>query len=558
MNNTHTSAIPFFSKITTYPRKVEDRWYMARDAMQQLTQLPPQKRRDGVSVLITTIDKIIKNPNKTENHSLCIDSLLHSKLNDSMATHADIWINLLLSQGFELSEDKTRLIFDVYDNKLEWFRKILLQTDDDWSEDSLLHLEDDPLLIVNDIDANMCNRHESCEHFEQFTQVMRKYRNACDLDYNNMNVTSLIDDYIHLMEEHGEDEQFEHVIHSLGQCNISKCNKFQRNYRDKTTTRTTNDPKQQCVVEILDKMHCYFYHCIDIGHRTTTAERELVNNVETTMHIHVDTIDRQLRKLRDIVISKQDNLDNNVRCRLTRKNRFIEFGTVKEQKVEHTDINNKNYRNGFKFIYCDVNKTDGKTQMDLKDNERLVYAKYCSLKEELTTNAISVVTIQQFDNELTKAYYHFESKYNKQYSYDVQGLLVLMFYCNYYQLQYEFCKTYREDNGRRHTYFYWFGLLLKTMVHKHGTLMRDGKIDALYHGVGEKLIFYLQNFESIQTETQISGSLSTSSSFEVALNFTNYNRGVVIEFAKSYSGWLTAESNNYFSVAWLSDFSSEH
>eukprot|EP01084_Bolivina_argentea_P152550 266098_1 len=81
-------------------------------------------------------------------------------------------------------------------------------------------------------------------------------------------------------------------------------------------------------------------------------------------------------------------------------------------------------------------------------------------------------------------------------------------------------------------------------VHGFGTKIKQGKMNSFYHGIGEKLVFpYGIN------DIRIYAPLSTSSSFCVATNFTNYNNGMVIEF--------TGEEAAYFSMVWLSDYPSE-
>ena len=42
-----------------------------------------------------------------------------------------------------------------------------------------------------------------------------------------------------------------------------------------------------------------------------------------------------------------------------------------------------------------------------------------------------------------------------------------MTYCNYTNFQHLFSKTYRENDGKDHTQFYWFGKLLKEAVNDH-------------------------------------------------------------------------------------------
>eukprot|EP01084_Bolivina_argentea_P193228 331536_1 len=134
-------------------------------------------------------------------------------------------------------------------------------------------------------------------------------------------------------------------------------------------------------------------------------------------------------------------------------------------------------------------------------------------------------------------------------------ILVSMFYCNYTQLQTEFTKTYRkiyenetyEEINKRHSNYYWFGKLLDQAVVEFGTHIQSGYIKYFYHGIGEQLVFP----EIIYF--QCSGPTSTSSVFEVAVNFTNHNNGMVVEICDDNY----MQSAQCLSVCWLSDFGNE-
>eukprot|EP01084_Bolivina_argentea_P209784 357258_1 len=126
-----------------------------------------------------------------------------------------------------------------------------------------------------------------------------------------------------------------------------------------------------------------------------------------------------------------------------------------------------------------------------------------------------------------------------------------MLYCNYTEFSAQFSKTYRINNGKQHNEFYHCGKYLKIAVQKFGTETRDGSINAFYHGIGEQLVFpkFIGGF-GIGVSVQC--PLSTSSSRVVAINFTNHNNGLVVEF-----GFVQKAMSKYFSVEWLSDYASE-
>eukprot|EP01083_Nonionella_stella_P298485 1013088_1 len=160
--------------------------------------------------------------------------------------------------------------------------------------------------------------------------------------------------------------------------------------------------------------------------------------------------------------------------------------------------NDKNmYSFGFRFIY-DIHK-----QRMGKEEHRNIYRdyldgifvvpKYHDLKQELTSNTISTLTMSQFNHLHNKAIVYFNSAYRKQYIQpwensmlipirrrhvgplhaannnmvhneqyiNMKHIMCLMVYCNYTNLQYEFSKTYRINHGADHSQFYHLGKYLQ-------------------------------------------------------------------------------------------------
>ncbi len=92
------------------------------------------------------------------------------------------------------------------------------------------------------------------------------------------NYKYLLSDYHHILGHHCNNNDFE-IIYKIFmnknnqlKCNIKKCpmyNKFIRQ-RDKdllNINKHCNDPMILLAVDILDSIHCYFIHSIDIGFR---------------------------------------------------------------------------------------------------------------------------------------------------------------------------------------------------------------------------------------------------------------------------------------------------
>eukprot|EP01084_Bolivina_argentea_P228244 385543_1 len=166
--------------------------------------------------------------------------------------------------------------------------------------------------------------------------------------------------------------------------------------------------------------------------------------------------------------------------------------------------------------------------------------------------------MKQYINEYQKAGLHYTSYYRKVNYTNMEKstyLLVLMIYCNYTEFQYKFSKTYRENNGKNHCNFYCFASYLMCTLSEHGTLVKDGTVTRFYHGISEELVFPYKN----DTGIHVCCPLSTSSSFEVAANFTNDSNGMVVQFGlfdgNKYN--QTRETCRYFSLSWVSDYANE-
>eukprot|EP01084_Bolivina_argentea_P113384 202082_1 len=186
------------------------------------------------------------------------------------------------------------------------------------------------------------------------------------------------------------------------------------------------------------------------------------------------------------------------------------------------------------------------------DDEINVVPKFRSLKEELTCNEISHISIDRFNNEYQKAQIHFNTKYRKQHFTDMplEFILSVIIYCNCDIMQAAFSKTYRLYGGKKHTNFYYLGKNLKAAVHQFGTQINNGDVFIFYHGIGAKLHFPQYIGRQYYDGIQIYAPLSTSASFGVAANFANHNQGLIIHFASS-------RNNRYFSTSWLSDYPNE-
>eukprot|EP01084_Bolivina_argentea_P149322 260859_1 len=329
-----------------------------------------------------------------------------------------------------------------------------------------------------------------------------------DDEYEKLNV----DDFFHLVSCH--QDQFDSIYELFGgQCNTTKCNFFRRNcsqrHMEKQQKRYT--ARQQIICNI----HCYYRHYFDINYKLSTNEKETMKHMQSVNQL----------------------IDEKTKLNVLR-NRF-------NKKYNH-------YSFGFKFKYgYDGEELRGYSEYIC------VTAKYATLKEELTSNPIATLSMEQFSHEYNKALIYFSSQYCKKrflvqnkWLFLVEYIISLMVYCNFTELQYLFSKTYRENNGGDHPNFYHLGKNLKISVKQFGKRIADHHVNAFYHGIGEQFVFsrYIDC-------VQIYGPLSTTSSFEVATTFTNYNNGLIVQFGDVNCDW--GESTKCLSVSWLSDYGNE-
>eukprot|EP01083_Nonionella_stella_P116466 346072_1 len=446
-----------------------------------------------------------------------------------------------------------------------------------------------------------------CEYLQQLQVQMKQYDNEDTIDHDN--IQSILDNFGHLMLRHNHHEydladEFESIYNILGgYCDIQTCTRFKRHqvYRERDHKCSQNtlkdiynvdDDTEVTHKQIMDKIHCFYRHCYDIGNRLTPDEEE------------------------QMILSKRENGDafpifkkhqktcgKNVGY-LGRYKKFTLFGKVCDDTKSQTSTRTQPmFSLGYEFRYDDAGYGD-----------HLVHKKYQSLKEELISNDVAMLTTDQFSNELRKSMLYFHSFYCKKWmdrhqekcqqkklkkiedlmqermyhsdsdqtewernenvsadilsvlstNYDTKQLqmhhiLSLMVYCNFTDLQFAFSATYRKKTLNepdecvldRHSTFYHLGKYLKEVVDWFGTEV--GKNDAgptrFYHGINDEFTF--PKFVNVD----IYSPLSTTTRFSVAAQFATES-GVIVTL-KSSAHKIYYSKLNYISVDWLSDYGNE-
>eukprot|EP01084_Bolivina_argentea_P047370 87274_1 len=390
---------------------------------------------------------------------------------------------------------------------------------------------------TDDITDYKCNlSYSQCNALKSLQTTLSSY--ICStLDIELTNTLQALNDFLHLLQHHNDNAEIEFVYDQFDRCDINECVTLRRNYRDRSESSSkvyhndAVDRKQIVYRQILDKIHCSILHCFDIGYRLSSKTINSINIdfKETSEGVIIDN--PKIRNIKKVLRSKQNNMQ-----KISRRNvRYNNFGS----KPNMNDI--PSY---FSYGFC--NNYD----MDHYGMGHFIPRKHASLKQELINNIVFRVTSEQFYAEYQKAKLHCASLHNKKLGISLKLVLVTMFYCNYDALQYEFSKTFRYLHKKetmnqlieRHSNYHWFAKHLIEVAKKHGTLLDTGSV---YHGVSEKLMF-----KYMESEVVIWGPVSTSLVFEVAVNFTNHNNGIIIDFMNnSYA--------EYVPVSWLSDYPRE-
>ena len=394
---------------------------------------------------------------------------------------------------------------------------------------------------IDEEQNDVCGNVSTCNHFIKFVCLLNETNNNSK---KNLNILEILNDFLHLIAYHNTDDEFEFISNKLEFCDINKCAKFMRNQRDRNKTNCS------LIESIIDKIHCYYSHSFDIGYRLNSVEkREIFKKDVDDQKDEIDIFQNNKLKQLNEIINKKHPSNMQRKERNNRKyNQLNKENYIQNINMSETNKNNKNndiYSFGFMFKYNykgEVNKYG----IPIKP-------KFSSLKEELINNTISKLTINQFDNEYKKAQIHFASDFRKkhyvryyEFIFSVEHLLSLMVYCNYDVLQFDFSKTYRDEKWNKHDNFYFLGKYLKMTIKIFGTSIGEMGINSFYHGVSKE--FYFPKYIG---RVSIYSPLSTSSSFNVAANFTNHNNGLIVHFVDSNV------PTKCFSVSWISDYPNE-
>eukprot|EP01083_Nonionella_stella_P090609 253111_1 len=407
--------------------------------------------------------------------------------------------------------------------------------------------------INSDIDTESCSTCDGnikqCKYLTHLKHILTEYKNKHCCDATLLEIVNI--DH-HLSFEHGDDKHndFEYItqeMRSVCACDVSNCVRLKRNYRDRNNNDHHTTSMDAAKQQIVDGIHCYFVHSIDMGHRLNSNQRAELENIQTEEKKHADDNDtnnvsfrnRIFEKYRQFRAQAAQRIKNHASLFAHRYNKFSEF--------RHQAIDNKAHSSYYSYgqLFFYVPNKFGVVN---------VLPRFESLKQEMLDNALCHMTVEQFSCEYNKALANFRSRYciNNYSGMLLEHILALMIYCNFDKIQHEFSKTFRGDDICKHNQFYHFGYYLYVAVNGYGTVIAPG--DVLYHGVNAQTTF--PDVIGPEIGIKINSPLSTSSSIAVAAHFTG-DRGLLVQFGGSQlrcEGFQT----KYFAVEWLSDFTNEH
>eukprot|EP01084_Bolivina_argentea_P172004 297963_1 len=246
------------------------------------------------------------------------------------------------------------------------------------TEEPYNSIEDD---YNEDIKMKMPTCDGECISLCRLVNVMKEYRVSNDIP-DDVNCSQITSDYLHLLNCHNSsDEEFEFIYNKFGFCQIQKCQMFRRNNRDRMKERTFTDHQKVIAQQILDKIHCFYCHCYDVGNKINTKQTEKINQLLNMDHD--DDILSVGPKIKEIANSIRNLWINKNKQIKTRYQRFMQFKTQniddenKENK-ENQQIEPKMYSYGYGFNY---------------DAYHPIHS---SLKDELLNNKIFPIICDQF------------------------------------------------------------------------------------------------------------------------------------------------------------------
>ena len=124
------------------------------------------------------------------------------------------------------------------------------------------------------------------ENMDKSSHTMYEFINEIYIN-NTYGIKQFINDYTHLMMKHKD--EYEDICGYLqsyvSTCDIYSCHNIRRNYRDRSNCKLQQKYKHcssECevvIMQLIDKIHCYYFHAFDRGLRLTLQEKQQMGHV---------------------------------------------------------------------------------------------------------------------------------------------------------------------------------------------------------------------------------------------------------------------------------------
>eukprot|EP01084_Bolivina_argentea_P259900 438743_1 len=184
------------------------------------------------------------------------------KINDDMDMEEAV--QCLAKNGFDLNKSMNAIVSAKYDIRqaLEILIHDEMKDRNDMKGDNHEEMEANEkyaMLISMGYDKKNESNYEckantkDCDHLLLIKLTLKTYHSLKNILIKS-HILALLNSFHHLLNEHDSNAQFEEIYRILGECNISKCNRFRRNRRD----RSIEQHRVLLLDEILDKIHCHF------------------------------------------------------------------------------------------------------------------------------------------------------------------------------------------------------------------------------------------------------------------------------------------------------------
>eukprot|EP01084_Bolivina_argentea_P090459 163010_1 len=412
-----------------------------------------------------------------------------------------------------------------------------------------------------------CKSVERCSSLKRIVGILSLYK-----DFNKseeiaaslstfQSFQHVVNDYQHALQQHDNFASvYNFVVKNNGlTCNINQCKIFFRNnQKKKGISLQCNDKNILLYMDILDTVHCYFVHTIDIGY----AVNDRPQNMSTSSRRSI-AFDEEMNNLKSFVSAKRKYSYKNNGGMM---NKFM-TELKSDEMISKVDEETKMYKDEEEKMHPTMYSFG--ERFDYWDNKRRHVAKYGSIKEEILYNDGVFRQNKDLYNIMYQKANHFLANSNairllkcnqkNPYRIDigacikVENIMVIIFYTDFDTLSSDFSKTFRKlkpnepfeaVEKRNGKYWHWSKCLIET-VNCFGEKMDKSNIVIFYHGISE---VYFDSFVAT-----FNSPTSTTSKLHVALAFAQ--RGLILELKMNKRKW--GRNLTHFNCSLVSCFGSE-